>query len=62
LPRLENRCLGIVEVDIKLGNEKLTRPVYEAPIGDGELLGCDNIDEKDITINFVVKPKDVQTE
>lgn len=43
--------IGIVEVDIKLGNEKFTWPVYVAPIGDSVFLGCDIIDEKDITIN-----------
>ena len=43
--------IGIVEIDIKLGNEKFTWPVYVAPIGDSVLLGCDIIDEKDITIN-----------
>jgi hypothetical protein len=31
--------IGIVEVDIKLGNEKFTWPVYVAPIGDSVLLG-----------------------
>ena len=35
----------------KLGNEKFTWPVYVAPIGDSVLLGCDSIDDKDITIN-----------
>ena len=43
--------IGIVEVDIKLGNEKFTWPVYVAPIGDSVHFGCDIIDEKDITIN-----------
>jgi hypothetical protein len=43
--------IGIVEVDIQLGNEKFTWSVYVAPIGDSVLLGCDIIDEKDITIN-----------
>ena len=43
--------IGIVEIDITLGNEKFTWPVYVAPIGDSVLLGCDIIDEKDITIN-----------
>jgi hypothetical protein len=31
--------IGIVEVDIKLGNEKFTWSVYVAPIGDSVLLG-----------------------
>jgi predicted aspartyl protease len=43
--------IGIVEVDIQLGNEKFIWPVYVAPIGECVLLGCDIIDEKDITIN-----------
>lgn len=42
---------GIAEVEMKLGNEIFTWPVYVAPIGDSILLGCDVIDEKDITIN-----------
>jgi hypothetical protein len=43
--------IGRVKVDIKLGSEKFAWPVYMAPIGDSVLLGCDIIDEKDITIN-----------
>lgn len=42
---------GIIELDIQLGNESFTWSVYVAPIGDNILLGCDLIDEKDITIN-----------
>ena len=42
---------GITELDITLGNETFTWPVYVAPIGDSILLGCDLIAEKDITIN-----------
>ena len=42
---------GIAQIEMKLGNEIFTWPMYVAPIGDNVLLGCDLIDEKDITIN-----------
>ena len=42
---------GIAQIEMKLGNEIFTWPMYVAPIGDSVLLGCDLIDEKDITIN-----------
>ena len=42
---------GVADVELRLGNETFVWPVYIAPIGDNLLLGCDIIDEKDITIN-----------
>ena len=43
--------LGIADMDITIGNNSFTWPVYIAPIGDEMLLGCDVIDEWDITVN-----------
>ncbi|CAC5380864.1 unnamed protein product [Mytilus coruscus] len=42
---------GITEVEVNLGSETFKWPVYVAPIGDTMLLGCDLIDEMNITIN-----------
>ena len=42
---------GIAEVDMTIGGNCFTWPVYIAPIGDEMLLGCDVIDEWDITVN-----------
>ena len=42
---------GIAEVDMTIGGNCFTWPVYIAPIGDEMLLGCDVIDEFDITVN-----------
>lgn len=42
---------GIAEVAIELGPVKCVWPVYVAPISDDILLGCDIIDNYDITIN-----------
>ena len=43
--------LGIIEVDLLLGKRKLKWPVYVANIRDEVLLGCDVIDELNITVN-----------
>ena len=45
------RSLGVADVSIVIGPLEFSWPVYVAPIGDLLLLGCDVIDEKDITIN-----------
>ena len=42
---------GFADVQITLGSQQFHWPVYVAPIGDDLLLGCDLIDEKDITLN-----------
>ena len=42
---------GIAKVDMTIGGNCFTWPVYVAPIGDEMLLGCDVIDELDITVN-----------
>ena len=42
---------GIIDVTLTLGNNKFEWPVYVAPIADDLLLGCDVIDEKNITVN-----------
>ena len=42
---------GIAKVDMTIGGNCFTWPVYIAPIGDEMLLGCDVIDEWDITVN-----------
>ncbi|KAK3102825.1 hypothetical protein FSP39_014215 [Pinctada imbricata] len=41
--------MGMADVEITIGDQCFTWPVYIAPIGDDMLLGCDVIDEKDIT-------------
>ena len=42
---------GIANVNMTIGGNCFTWPVYIAPIGDEMLLGCDVIDEWDITVN-----------
>ena len=42
---------GIANVNMTIGGNCFTWPVYVAPIGDEMLLGCDVIDEWDITVN-----------
>ena len=42
---------GIAKVNMTIGGNCFTWPVYIAPIGDEMLLGCDVIDEWDITVN-----------
>ena len=42
---------GIFDANLKMGNFEFTWPVYVAPIRDDILLGCDLIDEMDITVN-----------
>ena len=42
---------GTIDVQFKLGEFEFTWPVYVAPIRDDILLGCDIIDEMDITVN-----------
>jgi len=42
---------GIAKVTIVIGDNEFQWPVYVAPIRDEILLGCDIIDEKDITLN-----------
>ena len=43
--------MGMADVEMTIGDQCFTWPVYIAPIGDDMLLGCDVIDEKDITVN-----------
>ena len=47
----EMSTCGTIDVQFKLGEFEFTWPVYVAPIRDGILLGCDIIDEMDITVN-----------
>ncbi|VDI06074.1 Hypothetical predicted protein [Mytilus galloprovincialis] len=42
---------GIAMMNVKLGNHEFSWDMYIAPIGDSILLGCDIVDELDITIN-----------
>ena len=42
---------GIANVNMTIGGNCFSWPVYIAPIGDEMLLGCDVIDEWDITVN-----------
>ena len=42
---------GIANVNMTIGGNCFTWPVYIAPISDEMLLGCDVIDELDITVN-----------
>ena len=42
---------GVMDANFKLGDFEFTWPVYVAPIRDDILLGCDIIDEMDITVN-----------
>ena len=39
-------------MSVELGHKQFTREMYIAPIGDDFLLGCNMVDELDITINF----------
>ncbi|CAC5390989.1 unnamed protein product [Mytilus coruscus] len=43
---------GSREVKVDLGSETFKWPVYVAPIGNNMLLGCDIIDEMNITLNL----------
>ncbi|VDI63695.1 Hypothetical predicted protein [Mytilus galloprovincialis] len=45
------KTLGVAKVSVEIGPLKLLWSIYVAPISDDLLLGCDVIDEKDITIN-----------
>ncbi|CAG2216570.1 unnamed protein product [Mytilus edulis] len=45
------QTLGMADVSCQIGPLDCIWPVYIAPIGDELLLGCDIIDEHDITIN-----------
>ena len=47
----EMSTCGTIDVQFKLGEFEFTWPVYVAPIRDDILLGCDIIDEMDITVN-----------
>ena len=42
---------GIINAEFKLGEFEFSWPVYVAPIRDDILLGCDIIDEMNITVN-----------
>ncbi|VDH93359.1 Hypothetical predicted protein [Mytilus galloprovincialis] len=42
---------GITNMNVNLGNHEFSLEMYVAPIGDSILLGCDIVDELDITIN-----------
>ena len=42
---------GTFDASFRLGEFEFEWPVYVAPIGDDVLLGCDIIDEMDITVN-----------
>ena len=43
--------LGVAEFLVKLGPIEFLWSIYVCPIGDDLLLGCDIIDEKNVTIN-----------
>ena len=45
------QTLGMADVSLEIGPLQFIWSVYIAPIGDEILLGCDIIDEKEITIN-----------
>ena len=45
------KTLGVAEVSVTLGPSEFSWSIYVAPIGDNLLLGCDVIDEMNITIN-----------
>ena len=47
----EMNICGLIDVEFKIGGFEFTWPVYVAPIIDDMLLGCDIIDEMDITVN-----------
>lgn len=47
----EMRTDGIADMSFNIGKTSFVWPVYVAPIRDDVLLGCDIIDEKDITVN-----------
>ena len=47
----EMTTCGTIDANFKLGDFEFTWPVYVAPIRDDMLLGCDIIDEMDITVN-----------
>ena len=42
---------GVADVQLQIGSQQFRWSVFVAPIGDEMLLGCDIIDEKDITLN-----------
>jgi len=42
---------GITTVDVQIGDHNFKWDMYVAPIGDNVLLGCDIVDEMNITIN-----------
>lgn len=42
---------GMATMSVELGHKHFTWEMYIAPIGDDFLLGCDMVDELDITIN-----------
>lgn len=47
----EMTICGLIDAEFKMGEFEFTWPVYVAPIRDDILLGCDIIDEMDITVN-----------
>ena len=47
----EMNICGLIDAEFKIGEFEFTWPVYVAPIRDDILLGCDIIDEMDITVN-----------
>ena len=47
----EMTTYGTFDTNFKLGEFEFNWPVYVAPIGDDILLGCDIIDQMDITVN-----------
>ena len=47
----EMTTCGTIDENFKLGDFEYNWPVYVAPIRDDILLGCDIIDEMDITVN-----------
>ena len=42
---------GMISTTVEIGDMCFDWPVYVAPIGDDMLLGCDILDEKNITVN-----------
>ena len=47
----EMKTCGIAEVEFSIGDYSFIWPVYVAPIRDDLLLGCDLLDEMNITVN-----------
>ena len=45
------KTCGVIDVEFKIGEKHFIWPIYVAPIRNEILLGCDLINEMDITLN-----------